>query len=201
MDTWTLTIKSEDHFNGKNYIISENFNENINKKLNIKNINIILPKTQAPFNHGYDNDNKNIKEFPYFFKKVLVTFKNLEELKIINLWPWCPAYIFEEFDDLKNDYIKNNNTIANNLKKLDLGFLGYNVLEVNILGENIIDFLGSGILKHLDRISWKTRCNIDDHIKDSTNYKFIDNLHNVYWEGYNIVDYINNNEKNMNFYI
>lgn len=187
MDTWELTIRSEDHFNGKDYVVSKFLNvsdENVNKKSNIKKINIILPKTQALFNHGYDNDNKNIKDFPYFFKKVLVTFKNLEELKIVNLWPWCPVYIFEDFDELRDDYIKNNNTIADKFKKLDLGFLGYNVLEINILGENIIDFLGSGILKHLDIISWETRCSID----------------NIYWENYNIVDYIENNEKNKEYY-
>lgn len=157
MDTWTLTIKSEDYFNGKDEIISKFFDKNVNKKLNIKNITIILPETKAPYYHG-NNDYKNVQNFPYFFKKVLIIFKNLEEIDIINLWPWSPIYIFSDFEDIKDNYIKNGDVIANKLKKLNLGFLGYNVLEVNMLNENIIDFLGLGFFKHLDRISWKTRC-------------------------------------------
>ena len=200
MDTWTLTIKSEDYFNGKDEIISKNFDKNVNKESNIKYITIILPETKAP--HYYGNNNyKNVQNFPYFFKKVLIIFKNLEEIDIINLWPWSPIYIFSDFEDIKDNYIKNGDIIANKLKKLNLGFLGYNVLEVNILNENIIDFLGLGILKHLDRISWETRCSINDHMREPTSYvKIVDNLHNIYWEDYNIVDYIDNNEKNKEYY-
>lgn len=203
MDTWELIIKSEDYFNGKDYIISkifDVFDENVNKKSNIKEITIILPETKPPHCHGND-DYKNVKNFPYFFKKILIIFKNLEELNIINLWPWNPIYIFSEFKDIKDNYIKNRDIIANKLKKLNLGFLGYNVLDVNMFNENIIDFLGSGILKHLDKIIWETRCSINDHIRDPNNYiKIVDNLNNVYWENYNIVDYIENNEKNKEYY-
>lgn len=67
---------SEDHFDGQKYYYKQLLKEV--QPGEITTIIVTLPETQVPFRHGSD-DKKNIINFEFLFKKIILEFPELEK--------------------------------------------------------------------------------------------------------------------------
>ena len=157
---------------------------------------ITLPKTKKiPFHHGRDDDGKNITNFPYFFRKVLLSFANLKEVKLVNMWPWSPGHLLKALKAEKDEFVKKGTPlVAPKLKLLDFGFLGFNVLK-----DDFLEFLATGFFRYVEKIELETRMGIDDCWSGLVPFaNETENLSNVYWEGRSVKELIDDNPTNPN---